>query len=573
VFGSHYILNRRARVLWALDRALGLARERETLVPLAARIAAAPAERAVHLGEQPWVLMWSAVLANLTRHEVPISDALLDEGLHHVAAWLEGDERLPAFTAPGPEGLTLVGDHPLVRVLVGDNPTPIAALDADWAPKLAAGLELLARVSPAQHARVHEHVQFVASFDAEPGLLQSLSAGEWPGFVLLRCMNSAPHVADQLVHETSHQLLDATFARRPELVAQIRAAPSAYSPFFTQPRPCIKLVHGLVSYLEVLRCWRGILDAGAVEATIAQARYDHVYGLCREGLRSLLAAAPSAHWPEWHAFLREVSPMVDAITLESPRPLDRLRETARTLGFTRIQEAELLLAVHGHKISRLSVSLDQGRELARALSPSLVPLFSRQVMVARTEHLKGSFSNLTEATFEYYKPPPGAFVYGYVGADAEKVRQAAQADESDQAGALLDIPECCRAFFAAHWDEAREHYEGDLASWLAQHDADGAPRWQCNPFAMYFDGGLTWHFPCSWRCAATVEVIDRRLAALRAIAPELAEALERLQRTPTLFSPNAGIAAGGLMLAETAGLRRWVEQGIRPEDGRVFEWR
>jgi hypothetical protein len=570
VFGSHYILNPRARVLWALDRALTLCRERAGLFEWAARIATAPTNRAAALHEQPFVLAWSAVLANLTRHEAPVPDATLSDGLSAIVAWLQDGAELPRLAAPGPDGLTLVGDHPWVRVLVGDNPTPVAALDAGWSQNLAAGLELLRRVSPEQHARVLRHVSFVASFDAAPGLLQSLSAGEWPGFVLLRCMNSPAHVADQLVHETSHQLLDAAFARNPELVAQIRAAPSAYSPFFTQPRPCIKLVHGLVSYLEVLRCWRGILDANAIDTATAQARFEHVENLCKQGLRSLLAAAPVEHWPAWHAFLREVSPMVDAIALAPPAPPRDVRALARKLELTRIQEAELLLAVHGHKVSRLSVSLDQGRELAVALSPSTVPVFSRQVMVARTEHLKGSFANLAEATFEYYQPPQGAFVYCYVGKDAAR---AALADEHDQAGELLGIPECCRAFFAAHWDEAREHYEGDLAAWLCRHDADREPRWQCNPFAMYFDAGLLWHFPCSWRCAATVEVIDRRLAALSALAPDLARALAAFQRQRVIHSPSAGTLSGDVMLEETAALRAIRDEGKLPADARVFDWR
>ncbi len=554
MFGSHYILNPRVRVLWALDRALGLARERPLLAPLAARLASAPTERAVTLAEQPFASLFAAAIANLTRHEAPVPDWVLSIGLQGVAQLLGVAEGQPELAcAEGPEGLTLLGESPLLRLLLGDTPLPVAPADGGWAPQLSASLALLARVSPEQHQRVLAHVRYVASFAAPPGLLQSLSVGEWPGFVLLRCTNGPLLVGDQLVHETSHQLLDAALARRPDLTASLRAAPAAYSPFFEQPRPCLKLLHGLVSYLEVLRFWRGVLAAqpwdAELTAEMAQKRHDHVATLCREGTRAIVAAASDVDWPGWHTLLRETAPFFDTLLTEAATQTTArppLRERLRAVGLAPIQEAEVLLALAGEKGSRLSVTLPDGRALHAALAPEAVPLFSRQVFVTRAEHLKGSFANLAESTYEYYKAPAGSMVYAYVGTDARALREAVLADQENQAGAWLGIPACCRAFFAASWDEARERYEGDLAALLIDRDAPRDPMWQSNPFAMYFGHGLTWHFPCSWSCAATVAVIDRRLVALRDLAPDLADRFVAWQRRPILWSRSAGILAATL---------------------------
>lgn len=570
MFGSHYILNPRVRVLWALDHALGLARARPTFAPLAARLADAPAERAASLAEHPFASLFAAAIANLTRHEAPVPDWVLSTGLEGIAQLLGVADGEPELArADGPKGLTLLGESPLLRLLLGDNPTKVAPADGGWAPCLAAGLELLARVSPEQHDRVLANVRFVASFDAPPGLLQSLSVGEWPGFVLLRCANGPVQVGDQLVHETSHQLLDAALARRPGLAESLRAAPAAYSPFFEQPRPCLKVLHGLVSYLEVLRFWRGVLEArpwdAELTAEMAHRRHDHVAGLCREGARAIVATAPDAEWPVWHALLRETAPLFDTLLAEaetrstSPPPL---RERLRAVGLSPIQEAEVLLALAGEKGSRLSVTLPAGRALHAALAPDSVPLFSRQVFVTRAEHLKGSFANLAESTYEYYKAPEGAMVYAYVGAEPRSLRDAVLADQENQAGAWLGIPECCRAFFAASWDEARERYEGDLAALLVERDAPRDPEWQSNPFAMYFGRGLTWHFPCSWRCPATAAAIDRRLAALRGLAPDLADTFAAWQRRPIIWSRTAGIvaaelAADGAIELQTALALEW----------------
>jgi hypothetical protein len=225
-----------------------------------------------------------------------------------------------------------------------------------------------------------------------------------------------------------------------------------------------------------------------------------------------------------------------------------LERVGRLAWIEPIERAELLLAVAGRKTSRVSVSLARGADLARAFDPLLTPLFSRHVFQTRPERLKGTFSNLAERTFEYYKPPPGSTVYAYVARDPETLRRAVVADEDDEAGEALGIPPCCRAHFASHWDDARARFEGDLLAWSldatrAADDSAVLP-WQANAFAMVAGEGLTWHFPCSFRCEATVKTITERAEALAHVDAALSSRLVTAQCGAVVWTPDRAFALG-----------------------------
>ncbi len=626
MFGSTYILNSHARLLWGLNHGLRLAMEGPSpLAELASQLTQAPIGSALErLFDLPFHTMWVAVLANQARYGGPRPYAALATGLIAVARDVGIDLPEDAFEiarsseglylAPGQgrnivsidrggvvrtislagcNGLLLLGDNPLLRHLIGDGPGEVSKCPEGWDLQLADGLALLAMVSPEQHRRFLRYVSVVASFEAERGLLQSMSIGEWPGCVVARCGNPPAHVCDQLVHEASHQLLDAEFAKRPELVDQLERAPAGYSPFFQQPRPCLKLVHGLVSYLEVLRFWRALLVDGRwdteLSPTAARGRVEDVRALCIEGIRSLRATVSADSWDELRTFLVEVAPEFALVERDVQKPAIRtfasaqVRDAVAQMKLPPISHSEIVLALEGAKVSRVSLSLDEGAQLARALSPEFVPLFSRAVMVTRHEHLKGNFSNLTSGTFEYYRPPPDAFVYAYVSNSPDALRHALRADEEDAAGSYLDIPPCCCNFFNHNWEQARANHQGDLASLLlASESPDSMPElhpWQTNPFAMYFGQGMTWHFPCSWKCAATIAVIDNRAAVLDRLLPEVARNFRQWHMRPIVWSPSHGVLVADLhsgldriMLHNSIALE--ASQGLaRVKESGVLEWR
>jgi len=589
LFGSNYILSPAGRLLWGLQESFKIADARNgTLEGLAWTLKKASHSDILALADSPLVNFFCAALANLSRHQAMVPEWIPETLLRGIAERIGVgiDVGANCTTSPsgfvyrfnskfgmvaensvtgdmghiiieGPVGLRLVGDFELMRILVGDELTsPIAKDPIVWKPQLEAGLAFLRRVSPEQEDRFLRHVSLIASFDAPPGLLQSLSVGELPGFILVRANNGPAEVCDQLVHETSHQMLDRYLAERPGLVEELRQAPSAYSPFFQQPRPAIKLLHGLVSYLEVLRFWQKVISQEAfgpeVGPDVARNRRDHVEALCETGCRSLHSCVDKTTWERWSVHLNSLCPAFAPIW-ERVGVQKREATTSELVSCIKeltwlapIERAEVLLALDGLKISRVSVSLQHGADLARALDPHLSPLYSRRVFITRAEQLKGNFSNLPDGTFEYYRPPPGSVVFAYLGRDRESLVAAVDQDEINNAGDKLDIPPCCQLHFASHWAETVEGFEGDLLSWSFDSRAGGKglpfdlgihPP-ENNAFALVLGKGFTWHFPCSLDCRSTVDSIRRRKWALEKLDTELASSLWNRHRGAVIWTPD-----------------------------------
>ena len=173
------------------------------------------------------------------------------------------------------------------------------------------------------------------------------------------------------------------------------------------------------------------------------------------------------------------------------------------------------------------------------------------------------------------------------------LRRAVLDDEQDQAGPYLGIPPCCCVFFNQNWGHARAEHQGDLAAFLlASECAVSTPkarRWQTNPFAMYFGRGMTWHFPCSWDCDATIAAINRRAAFLDRLLPKEASEFRKWQLRPIVWSRRHGLLAadldggldritlndsvpleenGGLNRVRDAGILKWRNGAWRSPDGK-----
>jgi hypothetical protein len=277
-------------------------------------------------------------------------------------------------------------------------------------------------------------------------------------------------------------------------------------------------------------------------------------------LRSLRAVASEDQWRSWRNFLDRLSPghteLLDAVGQSGVSAADAVgvRGLLSPLGLPPIERAELTLALAGQKTSRISVSLSAAAQLSEALSPLSVPVFSRRVWTSVADAMNAGFSNVTDESYEYYRPPPGSFVYAYVGSRSDLARKTAIADERDDAGMYFDIPECCRAFFRECWPQAVKHHAGDLAAISIQRveAGDSGPfPWQCNVWAMYLGMGLTWHFPCSLRCQETIRIVSARVRALRELDPHLCAELEAVQRRSLVLSPGRPLALLDVQTAHT----------------------
>ncbi len=96
---------------------------------------------------------------------------------------------------------------------------------------------------------------------------------------------------------------------------------------------------------------------------------------------------------------------------------------------------------------------------------------------------------------------------------------------------------------------------------------------------MYFGQGMTWHFPCSWECCATITAIDDRAALLDRLLPEQAREFRKWQKRPIVRSPSRGLLAADLdggpdriTLSDSVALE--ANEGLdRVREAGVLEWR
>lgn len=191
-------------------------------------------------------------------------------------------------------------------------------------------------------------------------------------------------------------------------------------------------------------------------------------------------------------------------------------------------QVELLLALIGLKVSRLSLALQDAVRLQRVLGIPLV--CGTDLVVAQMDPALPFFSNLARrlpiAAEGVYLVKPEQVIDVYIAVDWRSAAICWALDRRDKAGELLGIPECCRRWFEDNWEVCAEELEGDLAYYCLKSQLTGKlvniPA-ATNPYAVYLGGSLLSHFPCSPFCTATMAVVEQRRLALSNIAPGLLE--------------------------------------------------
>ncbi len=502
------------------------------LLVLQRRIAADP-ERAGKLRAMPGADFERIFLDPQSR--LRVADVLIsgsDEP--HEDFFLSLGSALPA-SAPGQR--TFLPASPLLERLVDPHryfvePDPDVVRER-W----ELGLDLIDRLCPGRLGEMARGADLICGLRYEWSAIRAFSNSRIPGFIAFNVCAPPVILAEQIVHEAAHVAVAACLdleSRYRRLAAQNVAA---FSPFTDSVRTVDRVVHGIISYHAVRRLWRGIAgrpetdippeafgdcaDRGAVVAR----RLDVLDRRLRVALLFLSDALDPSAFEDFLALFSEFFPEDDALLL----PEGTRESTILDAGYGAsamlppIARAEIALARTGAKVSRVTVPVRSVAVLGFALAADgpVVPA-SWAVSPIRDDRLDG-FSNVTGAERPVMEAQGDDEVHLYVSRDATLAREAAALDGAGQAGALLGIPECCRRWFGARWDDCRRR-GGDLfADMIREHQVSGrltvAP--ECDASAMFRGGGLCWHFPCSPKCAATIELIRARRVALDAISSGL----------------------------------------------------
>lgn len=214
--------------------------------------------------------------------------------------------------------------------------------------------------------------------------------------------------------------------------------------------------------------------------------------------------------------------------------------TRNELRLSPIEWAEVCLASVGDKVSRIAMRADDAANVYFEILAMAPAVLAAKAIQSKPDPCLDRFSNTIAAEWPIDDAPVDSEVFVYVASTAESARAAARLDRMNEAGELLDIPECCVEFFRANW-EACSAENGDLFRRMLRLNATQGVvqlHWTCDASAMYRGGGYCWHFPCSPQCSETIARIEARARRIRELAPDLAHELDLAYRSTLRLEPR-----------------------------------
>ncbi len=243
--------------------------------------------------------------------------------------------------------------------------------------------------------------------------------------------------------------------------------------------------------------------------------------------RALLEEIGFAYWRDGHV-------TVDTPVKPSFNLTDSLRQLRSISALNNQSVSEILLALAGTKVSRVTAPASDIRLISEALD---YPVFiSSRSLVPLVDIALCGFSNQASDGGPVHDLVGDQEVCAFFGGDLVDRSILSVLDRVNASGSYLGIPSCCRSYFSANWERCLEQHSGDLAfNLLSSHSDWRSGRslqiaWQCNPYGMYRGGGLLWHFPCSPWCERTIALVDSRLQLLEEVDREFASECRSFQQ-------------------------------------------
>jgi hypothetical protein len=204
---------------------------------------------------------------------------------------------------------------------------------------------------------------------------------------------------------------------------------------------------------------------------------------------------------------------------------------------------EVLLAAANVKVSRTSLT-EAKLAVLRAASEryGFKVVTSEEQWIPRVDFGKGGWAN---SVARLATPGEvGGVRHAYIASDeslAEVGRLLDAAGEDDLFGALLGIPECCRAAFE-RFQPTAESKQIDFVPHVLDSTWGEVPYdWRLNYTAQYFGRSLLSFFPCSFLCPVAGELAAETLRMIASCDAAWADRFVRLQRSNVLYTERRGI--------------------------------
>jgi hypothetical protein len=301
----------------------------------------------------------------------------------------------------------------------------------------------------------------------------------------------------------------------------VRNIPPIYSIFAQKPRSAELVLHGLFSYTSVYIYWDGLETILPQEKSRIRIRKKQVLKYIQASIVDLNNVLTKKDWELIIKLYKTICPIFSAELWKYPENIKFLsNNTIRKLKkhLNDIELAELILAIEGNKVSRISKAIAEVKELIKIIKELPVCYcFSSYLFTSKSDDKINDFQNVITSIYnlDSYSDEP-LDIHFYFSKNQKNLLRAHKLDQQDKCAPLFKTPNCCESHFNTYWEYAVKELGGDLTK---LYFADLNKEFKItnliyNPIGMYFGLGFCWHFPCSLNCKSTQKVVDKRMKIL-----------------------------------------------------------
>lgn len=427
-------------------------------------------------------------------------------------------------------------DDEYLNGMVSDSKEVVHAIES--------GFSIIKKLNRKWSNNIVDAIETVCGIVDERDVINSGFIKDVPGLINFNINCKTEVIGEQIVHESTHLIFDNFIFFNKKSRDFIKSIPPVYSVFVKKPRSAELVLHGLFSYSSVYIYWDHLEKNKLVNRSDSKFRKRQVKKYIEESVKDLNNVLSVSEWNKLKQIYSKICPLFSddiwQINLDKNIVKNEILKSCRKI-FNDIEIAELLLAIEGNKVSRLSINIKQAGDVVKILHKLPVYYcFSNFVFESAQEENLNDFKNVITSIHQldsYYDQD--LEIHVYLSNNKLKLKSAFILDQKDECGSLFQIPKCCQKYFKYNWSNAVKFYNGDLAR---MHYGKGAFSDNENllykPFGMYFGGGLCWHFPCEKNCVSTRKLIDKRIEVLSNYPSSLKKILSHIPKKISYSKQN-----------------------------------
>jgi hypothetical protein len=383
------------------------------------------------------------------------------------------------------------------------------------------GLEVIKRISSIWYKNMVDVLENISGIYDERNIINSGFTKDFPGFINLNINADPLIIGEQLAHETTHLVFENHLYFTNDTKEYIKSIPPIYSIFAKKPRSAELVLHGLYSYTSVYIYWDKLTTLFPLDKRIEK-RKKQVQIYIDAAINDLNNVLKPNDWVRIKNIYKKICPIFDHniwnSTIQKKVITDK---TISRLGkyLNDIEIAEVLLAIEGNKVSRISKPINCIKDLMKIIHELPVYYcFSNYIFTSKSDNKINDFQNIISSIYNLDTHiNDNLDIHIYFSKNKNNLINSFILDQKDESATLFETPKCCQTFFNKHWDAAVKKYNGDLTMLYFKNGKKTllTDNLQYNPIGMYFGLGFCWHFPCSLDCSNTKKIINARMQILK----------------------------------------------------------